>query len=152
MRAVFAEMNRSADQDHLFVLNYDGEFRTASRAAVAAGTAYAEEQAEASLLAAPPTTLADALSVSITAWGIARSQLAPKPNRSKDDDEYDPLGDLAATGSAPPVSDDPAVAVREALKNGALIEAGLLQRSTTRESKFRLLTEAELASPLAAFR
>ncbi len=153
LRVVFAEMNRSADDDHLFVLNYDGEFRSATRAAVAAGTAYAEEQAEASLRENLPTSLSEALKAAVTAWGIGRSQISPKSASKEEDDDYDrdPLRDRSEEDAGPTVSDDPVVAVREALKNGATIEAGLLQRNTIRDSKFRLLTENDLEGVLAEY-
>ena len=155
LRVVFAEMNRSSDQDHLFVLNYDGEFRAAARAAVAAGTTYAEEQAESFLQEKAPTTLSDALEAAVTAWGIGRSQLSPKSaSQRADEDDYDrdPLRERSQDDdTGPTVSDDPAVAIREALKNGAIIEAGILQRNTIRDSKFRLLTEKDMAGVLAQY-
>lgn len=149
LRVVFAEMNRSQTEDHLFVLGFDGEFKTLSGAAVAAGTPFAEEQAEAFLKEANPTNLDEALRAALTAWGIGRAHLAPK---SKDDeDEYDPLsGDDSADG--PTVSDDPTVAIKEALKDGLIVEAGVLLRNVARESKFRLLKEAELETALADYR
>jgi proteasome alpha subunit len=152
LRVVFAEMNRSPEQDHLFVLNYDGEFRSASGVAVAAGSSYAEEQAEASLRDNLPTSLEEALKAAVTAWGIGRSHLSPKVGTKDDEDEYDPLRDQPEDETGPRVSEDPVVAVREALKNGAIIEAGLLQRNTTRDSKFRLLSEKDLAGVLADYR
>ena len=154
LRVVFAEMNRSAAQDHLVVLNYDGEFRSASGVAVAAGSAYAEEQAEASVRENIPTSLSEALKAAVTAWGVGRSQLSPKSASKSDDDDYDrdPLRDRSGDEPEPTVSDDPAVAVREALKNGAIIEAGLLQRNTIRDTKFRLLTEKDLEGILSEYR
>jgi proteasome alpha subunit len=146
LRAVFVEMNRSPEGDHLFVLGYDGEFKTLSLAAVAAGTPYAEDQAEASLKENPPVTLEDALKAALVAWGIGRSKLAPEPEK-RDDDDYDPLDD-----TAPKVADDPAVAIREALKDGAIVEVGVLVRNSPRESKFRLLRDSELEPALAQYR
>ncbi|MBC8103104.1 MAG: hypothetical protein H7Z41_11010 [Cytophagales bacterium] len=155
VRAVFAEMHRSSGEDHLFVLNYDGEFRSASGVAVAAGTPYAEEQAETSIRDTAPGSLREALKMALSAWGVGRSQLSPK-SASRDEDDYerdrDPLRDRTDEDSGPAVSDDPAVAVREALKNGAVIEAGLLQRNTIRESKFRLLSDQDLEGVLAEYR
>jgi hypothetical protein len=135
------------------VLNYDGEFRSAVRVAVAAGTAYAEEQAEASVRENLPTSLSDALKAAVTAWGIGRSQTSPKSASKDDDDDYDrdPLRDRSEDENGPTVSEDPVVAVREALKNGATIEAGLLQRNTIRDSKFRLLSEKDLEGVLAEY-
>lgn len=146
VRAIFAEMNRTPDTDHFFVLGYDGEFRAESRCAVAAGTAYAEEQALDSLREASPETLDDALAAALTAWGIGRSRLSPK---TEEDAEFDPL--TGATTDAPTTSDDPAVALREALKDKAVVEAAILNRNSARESKFRLLKEPELKKALGAF-
>jgi 20S proteasome, alpha and beta subunits len=152
LRIVFAEMNRTPDEDHFFVMGYDGEFAPHNRHAVVAGTPYAEEQAEAVLAEAAPKTLDEALRAALNAWGTARARLSPKS--AEDDEEFDPLregGENGDGGDAPPVSDDPAVALREALKDGAKVEAGILSRNTTRESKFRLLDEKELAPVLEAY-
>ena len=122
LRAIFAEMNRSPDEDHLVVLGYDGEFTTKTRCAVAAGTPYAEEQAEDSLRESAPGTLDDALRAALTAWGVGRSQLAPKTESDEEDAEFDPLSDRSSD-AAPRTSDDPAVAIREAFKDKAVVEA-----------------------------
>ncbi|HVK02164.1 MAG TPA: hypothetical protein VM490_01710 [Armatimonadaceae bacterium] len=151
LRVVFAEMNRSADEDHLFVLGYDGEFAGRQRYAVVAGTAYAEQQAEEALAAAAPKTLEEALAAALTAWGTARARLAPRA--ASDDEEFDPLAaDGQDDGSAPKTSDDPAVALREALKDGATVEAALLSRTTPRETKFRVLADSELTAAVAPYR
>jgi len=153
LRAVFVEMNRSPETDHFFVLGYDGEFATRERAAVAAGTPYAEEQAEESLRSSQPATLEDALRAALTAWGIGRSRLSPRSEADEDEEEFDPLAPRrAADDAAPKVSDDPAVAVREALKNQGTIEAAVLNRNSARESKFRLLKDSDLESVLADYR
>jgi proteasome alpha subunit len=153
LRAVFVEMNRDPDGDHFFVLGYDGEFRTQTRCAVAAGTPYAEEQAEASLRDARPATLQDALRTALVAWGVGRSRLSPRSNQAdEDDEEFDPLREGGGGGDAPRVADDPAVAIREALKDKAVIEAAILNRNSARESKFRLLKDAELDDVLRDYR
>jgi proteasome alpha subunit len=151
VRAVFAELGKEPETDHLFVLGFDGEFKTLERIAVAAGTPYAEEQAAESIRTDDPTTVGDALRAALKAWGVGRSHLSPKAV-SRDEDEYelDPKGET--TSDAPRVSDDPAVAIREALKDGLVVEAALLQRHTARESKFRLLKPSELEDALAGYR
>lgn len=150
VRAVFVEMGRSPSEDHLFVLGYDGEFKTLNRLAVAAGTPYAEDQAEESLSGVNPATLDDALKAALTAWGIGRARLSPKSDKQADEDDFDPLRD--DHDGAPKVADDPTVAIREALKNKAIVEAGILNRNSGRESKFRLLKESEMESLLADYR
>ena len=54
--------------------------------------------------------------------------------------------------SGPQASDDPKVAIREALKSGLTVEAALLSRNTRREVKFRTLTDRELDTVLADYR
>jgi proteasome alpha subunit len=147
VRAVFAELGRTPETDHLFVLGYDGEFKALTGCAIAAGTPYAEEQAETVLHEAKPASLDDALRAALTAWGTGRSRLSPKA--ADEEDEYDPLSDRPKGG--PSVADDPAVAVREARKNGLTVEAAILDRRTTRESKFRLLRNSELEAALASY-
>lgn len=156
VRAIFAELGKTPEADHLFVLGYDGEFKTVDGVAVAAGTPYAEGQAQDAAKAEPPATLADALRVALVAWGTGRTQLAPKSKSSEDDEEYAISGGDNAINSevsdAPRVADDPAVALREALKDGLQVEAGLLQRNTSRESKFRLVSAKDIDEALASYR
>ena len=144
VRAIFAEMHQKQEDDHLFVLGYDGEFKTLSKAAVAAGTNYAEQQALDFLKEANLETRDDALRAALTAWGIGRARLSPKKDKDEDDD-FDPLAERRSDDSAPRASDDPTVALKEALKDGLTIEAALLERRTSRESKFRLLKESEIS-------
>lgn len=139
LRAVFAEVNHTPDEDHFFALNYDGEFRSTRRSTVAGGTPYAEEQATESLAAAAPKTLNDALKAAVAAWGIARTRLKESPEKVDED------GDEEA-----PQAQDPAAAVRDALADGWQVEAAILERDPRRESRFRLLTDAEIAPTLAA--
>jgi proteasome alpha subunit len=152
LRAVFAELGRTPDTDHLFVLGYDGEFKTRTGAAVAAGTSYAEEQAEESLKDATPTTLTEALKTALTAWGVGRARLAPEPEKRDEDEDFDPLAERGTESEGPRMTTDPTVAVREAIKDGASVEAALLQRNTSRETKFRLLRDTELEEALAEYR
>ena len=147
VRAIFAELGKTAEEDHLFVLGYDGEFKTLSGAAVAAGTNYAEEQALDSLKAATIETREDALRAALTAWGVGRAQLAPK--KEKDEDDFDPLADR--TDSPTTASDDPTVALKEALKDGLTVEAAVLERRTARESRFRMLATSDVEKVLSEF-
>lgn len=154
VRALFVEMNRGADSDHFFVVGYDGEYRTRERCAVAAGTPYAEEQAEESLRETSVSTREEAIRAALTAWGIGRSRLSPKSDRRDDDadDDFDPLRSGSGEDGAPKMTDDPAVAVREAIKDKAIIEVGILNRNAARETKFRLLRDTELEAILAEYR
>lgn len=139
IRAIFAEVNHTPAEDHLFTLDYAGEFRTRTLCAVVAGTDHAEEQAFDSLRAADPKTLADALRAALAAWGIARTRLRPSPEKVDEDVEG-------------PVGPDPAGAIREALEGGAVVEAALLERDPRRESRFRLLGVADIEPALAPYR
>ena len=79
------------------------------------GTPFAEEQALESLKAAGAHSFAEALSAALTAWGIGRSQLAPKKaSDSADEYELDPVGE--ASSDAPKVSDDPTVALARGIQ------------------------------------
>lgn len=148
LRAIFVELGKTPDKDTLFVVGFDGEFKAMEGFAVAAGTAYAEEQAENSLresVPTPPATLDEALQAALRAWGTGRARLSPK---REEDDEFDPLSD----SDAPKVADDPAVAVREALKDGSIVEAGILTRAGRSDSRFRLLKTNEVEPLLANYR
>ena len=151
LRAVFAEMNRTPDEDHIFLLGYDGEFTAKTRYGVAAGTPYAEEQAEESLREAAPSTLDDALRAALVAWGVGRSRLSARTDDDEEAAPFDPLSDQPSEG-APRASEDPAVAIREALKDRSVVEAAILNRNSPRETKFRLLKDSELEGALADYR
>lgn len=133
-KAIFAEVNANIDDDHLFVLGYDGEFRTPRGAAIAAGTLYAEEQAIELLQAAVGKPLSEVLEAALNAWGIAKSRLAPPPEKLDDDFETEETKEKTAGET-----------VKEARDQGLAIEAGVLERNTTRQSRFRLLTDKEIA-------
>lgn len=137
LRALFAEVNRTPEDDQFFTLGYDGEFRTTSGAAVAAGTAYAEEQAIEALRAAAPQNLTEALRAAREAWGIARTRLQPEPEPDENEEER------AAART-------PAEAIRDALADGAQVEAALLERTARRDLHFRLLSPRETEDAAAA--
>lgn len=139
-RGLFAELNGTPEEDLYFTLGYDGEFRTSRHHAVAAGTVYAVEQAEALLKEAAPADLPEALDVALRAWGVARAQLAPLPEKLDEDGEEVAL---------PPTTEE---TIRAALAEGLVAEAAILERHTKREIRFRLLTVAELDAALAEYR
>lgn len=119
LRSVFAEIGRKPESDQFFVLNYDGEFTTHSKFAIAAGTDSAEDAMREVLNGFDSVpTLSDAI-------GRAKDALRAGLKTKNEDDhaDRDPLA--------------------EALEEGA-IEAAVLERNTARESKFRLLTASEL--------
>jgi len=143
IRAVFTELGKTPAADHLFVLGYDGEFSIRPGAAVAAGTPYAEEQAEASLKSANPATISEALKAAITAWGIGKTNTAPQRERTGPDDDDEDTDEK-------PI--DPSQAIRDVLAKGGTVEAAILSRTTRRETKFRLLEAGEVEPLLSEYR
>lgn len=122
LRAVFAEVGKTPEKDAFFVLNYDGEFTNDVRFGVAGGSTTAEEAMTAELEKHQDVpNLATALERAADAWRKGSA-------RSSDEDEKEDSADI----------------LKEALKDGQ-IEAAVLERDTLRESKFRLLSEDELA-------
>jgi len=130
LRAIFAEIGKRPDKDSYFVLNYDGEFSTHTRSAAVAASTAAEEAMRESLDAITETPdLAGALTHAAAAWRIGSNTRAlptdDEDEAATEDEELDPL--------------------QEALRDGHL-EAGILERDTPRESKFRLLRADELTN------
>lgn len=118
IRAIFAEVGSTPDDDAFFVLNYDGEFSNQSRFGVAGGSDAAQDAMREELDKYDDVpNLQTALQRARTAWSAGST-------RSSDDSETD--------------------ALEEALKEGE-IEVAVLERNTPRESKFRLLKLNEIA-------
>ncbi len=127
MRAIFAEMGKTPEKDSFFVLNYDGEFTSTQRFAIAAGSDAAHDAMQESLKKSLEETTPDfngALNAAAQAW-----KAGAQPVTRDDDDDR----------AKPTEHDDFA----EALKEGR-VEAAILERFTPRESKFRLLRGEEL--------
>lgn len=126
LRALFAEIGRTPAGDQFFVLNYDGEFTTHCNFAVAGPTDAVEEVMRESLNGGETVLdLQSALQKAATAWRAGTRRLAEGEER----DESEPPKDTLA----------------DALQNGGKLEAAVLERSTDRESKFRLLRPEELS-------
>lgn len=129
MRAIFAEMGKTPDKDAFFVLNYDGEFTSSSRFAIAAGSDAAYDAMQASLQKSLGENVLDfkaALQAAAEAWKAGAQPV------SRDDDDED--------RTKPTEHDDFAGALKE-----GRVEAAILERFTPRESKFRLLRTEELS-------
>jgi proteasome alpha subunit len=127
LRAVFAEVGKTAEKDSFFVLNYDGEFTNNALFGVAAGSTSGEEAMTAELEKYEDVpNLAVALQRAAAAWEKGSA------TRGDDSDAEDGADN----------------ALKEALKDGQ-IEAAVLERDTPRESKFRLLREEELTAVIA---
>lgn len=134
LRTIFAEVHETPEEDQLFVLGYDGEFKTLTSAAVAGGSAYAEEQALEILTPAVGKPLADALAAALSAWATARLHVAPPPEKLDDDFDEEAEPEKTAVDM-----------LKDAEKEGWKIEAGVLERNVHRTSRFRLLSEKETA-------
>ncbi|MCW5934445.1 MAG: hypothetical protein KIT45_09145 [Fimbriimonadia bacterium] len=127
MRSIFAELGPQPERDLFYVLNYDGEFFQQERFAVVGGSYQAEDSAIKSLEDAygkKVPTFEKSLPLAIIAWGIARE---------------------AAVGEGlAGVSEERArQRVREEVESASL-EVGVLERNTTKESRFRLVPHETL--------
>ena len=130
LRAAFAELGKTPETDQFFVLNYDGEFSTHSAFAVAGGTDGAEDAMTEVLKSF--TSTPDLENAVARAKDAIRAGLAYRKG-SEDEDDKENTDDLGAAV-------DP---LQKALEN-ATFEGGILERNTPRESKFRLLTSADV--------
>jgi proteasome alpha subunit len=133
-RAIFAELGMTVADDVFCTLDYDGEFSVHHISAVVAGTKRAEEAMLGALTqhksdAAPD--LPEALRLALQVWPLGRYFGLQK-------DEGTP-----ESASAPA----PGEVLKEELQQGAL-EVAVMERNVQRESKFRHLSEAEIAPAL----
>lgn len=125
LRAVFAEVGKSPEQDAFFVLNYDGEFTNTSRYGFVAGSTAGEDAMREELEKHKEIPdLQTALQRAVAVW---RKGSAP----SEDED-----GESDASKNK---------LLNDEFEDGEL-EVGVLERNTPRESKFRLLGKDELNS------
>ena len=144
VRAIFGEMGRTSAEDLFFVLNYDGEFSQSHGSAAVGGTQEAEERMESILEGHDPGATRDrSLERAIRAWAAGAME-SRRRKMGLDDDEPDPLRDLDEAEQSEGF-------IREELR-AARLEVGILDRQTSRESKFRLLTDSELEPLLSAYR
>jgi len=137
LRAIYAELSDKREEDLFFMLNYDGEFASNARLAVVAGTRAAEERMVELLQGSVETvaTTEQAVRLALEAWAEGRRHVYRAPD---DEDEARDSRDLARF-------------IRDELAGGT-VEAALLERQTTRESRFRLLSAADLQPALAEYR
>ena len=135
IRALFAEVGRSPNDDLFYCLSYDGEFESRSRCAAVAGTPKAEQRMLDRLQkdSGPVPELVEAAERSLWAWAAGRFCA------SAHDEDVAPSDDQLRE-----------LLTRELAER--TVEAALLERDTARENRFRLLTEADIAPALAAFR
>jgi proteasome alpha subunit len=147
IRALFAEMGRTDDNNIFFTLNYDGEFRQMPRAAAIAGTQGAEDRM-LELLGENEELLPreDAVRLALSAWIAGAREALKRRMGSRDDEDgdYNPLREIDET-------DADRVFLRDELKTAEL-EVALLERRNGRDVRFRLLTAKDLEPILADYR
>jgi proteasome alpha subunit len=129
LRALFAEVGTTPERDSFFILNYDGDFSSHSKFAAVAGAESAEAAMREELEKNDLTPdLKTALSQAVMALRVG---LKGTQSTSDDDDEE---------------TTEETDAYEEILKDGASLEAAILERNSPRESKFRLLSTTEIES------
>lgn len=138
IRALFAELGRTAERDVFYALNYDGEFRVSHGVAVIGGT----ESAEATMLdrlgeGNSGWTREEALQKALSAWTVGARESLRSQNVTRDEDDDSPFQEREA-------EEEEQAFLHDELKTGTL-EVALLERHTTRETRFRLFTERDLA-------
>ncbi|HLK58800.1 MAG TPA: hypothetical protein VKU00_19665 [Chthonomonadaceae bacterium] len=146
IKALFAELGRNPAADVFYMLNYDGEFRRSTGAAVVAGTQAAEDRMLERIGEPDPNwTRDEALQKALSAWSVgAREALKRRlAGKNDDEDEMNPLRDIDEASAD-------AVFLRDELKTGT-VEVGLLERRGLRDSRFRLLNETELSALLSDY-
>lgn len=126
VRALFAELGPTPERDVFHILEHDGEFRSHTGAAAIGGTVEAGERMLEYLRehrGSDSLSLAQAVRLGLDAWAVGRMQLAGE----------------AAEPSRQAIEQT----LAEALEEGAP-EVGILDRTTHRQSKFRLLSPEEI--------
>jgi proteasome alpha subunit len=130
---VFAELGVKRENDRFATLNYDGEFAYSDRYAVVAGNPFAEERMVERLAAFDPEApLGDAVRAALEAWALGQ-RAAEHSGQAKDEEEEN-VGESDET---------PLDFLKDHLKT-LTVEAAVLEHSTRRESKFRVLREDEV--------
>lgn len=141
IRALFGELGRTPADDLFFILNYDGEFQQTGGFSAVAGTSEAEDRMALWLMGVGPETTRDqALERALKAWAVGaletrRQKMGDDEGSSREGDEEEQIAGL----------------LRAELKTSQ-VEVGLLERFTSRESKFRLLGQSDLQGLLRDYR
>jgi len=142
-RGIFAELGKTVDRDVLMVVSYDGEFSNSPGMAIVAGTAYAEDRMRSHLKTETETgapAVAVALRASLYAWGIGMKHLE---REDRADADY---------SDASEDSTDVSSAISKHLADGWVPEVAVLERNTSRENRFRVLSERDLAETIAKYK
>jgi proteasome alpha subunit len=135
IRAIFAELGRTAQNDKLTTLNYDGEYAVYDAFAAIAGSTDAEGRMRDAWEegSAERPSLQDALPRALRAWSIGAAAARRRRPGADEDVEED------AT---------PRHALQKALEHGA-VEVGVLERHGSM-TRFRLLRDEETAAARTA--
>lgn len=139
-RGLFAELGDRPEQDMFYALGFDGEFKNENRYSVVAGSLEAENRM-IDLLHREVDRAGDlpsALRLALEAWGTGKVHARRGGFGARAEEEETDLPSVEQV-------------LREEIAEG-LVEAGLLERNTPRESKFRLLRAEELAPAVAEYR
>jgi len=145
VRGVFAELGTAAGDDRFYLLEHDGEFEVCNHYACAAGELRAEARMAAYVRenrdGAPP--LEDAIRLGLRAWAVGVAD-GGEDGQTDDADE----GGSGEHAEEPPLpaQEEIDTVLAEQLKD-LRPEVGVLERSTARESKFRLLAPDEVPLP-----
>jgi len=142
IRAIFAELGKTPEQDQYFLVGYDGEFSKLAFRAAAAGTIEDEQRMldELDRQVGGEGKIPDfelASKAAMEAWAAGRL------DSTSFDSPVEGLGDKASLS---------ADMLREAFALGGILEAAVLERDTKREIHFRMLTEAETDKLRAQYR
>jgi proteasome alpha subunit len=135
VRAIFAELADQEEDDQFFMLNYDGDFVVSNRFAIVAGSRRAEERMAEVLERGDESVggVPQAIRLCVQAWGAGVQNI-----RHLDEEEGTPGTDLDAL-------------LRDEIR-AHTVEVGILERRTTRENRFRLISPAEINDALEEYR
>jgi len=139
LRALFAELGHTPEKDLFYTLNYDGEFLSSHRFGVVAGSDQAEERMEERLRRDGVPDLEEAIRAGLKAWAVGRQESLRYPGEE--------APELSPEETEAQISDF----LQKELTSRA-VEVAILDRFTSRESKFRLLDASEIEPYLVAYR
>jgi proteasome alpha subunit len=141
-RGLFAELGERQEQDLFYALGFDGEFKRETGYSVVAGSLEGENRM-IDLLHSNVEQATDrpaALRLALEAWATGKLHAgASRRTLTRRDEEEE-------TQAARSIHD----VLKEELSDGT-VEAGLLERNTPRESKFRLLRTEELQAVVSEY-
>ncbi|MFA4015990.1 MAG: hypothetical protein RUDDFDWM_001091 [Candidatus Fervidibacterota bacterium] len=135
LRALLAQVGDRPEEDVFYVVNYDGEFAQRELVAAICGMPSVEEDVESEVrkrLKLGDANLHDALNVALVAWALGKLK-TDNSEASKESVTNEELHKV----------------LMENLSSGK-IEAALLERHSQRERRFRLLSDNEIKSIVAA--